>query len=200
MKLNEKINTIREEKDLRPIQLYRRIKQAFGSKAISRRTLVRITSGLNEPTGQSIYQISIGLGVSVKELYEGTEEKAAPIHFIPKNKPHGHYDYTQDKTNHEAFADILCSDQLNNFLAQKLVLSAKTKTRPERNLLPEGQSKRYQKWVHVIKGELTCLVAEKKFILKKGDSLHFNSHLKHHFENNSSQSTHCIIIQSPREI
>lgn len=200
MRLHEKINSIRNEKGLKQIQLYRRIKEAFGAKAISRRTLVRITSGLNEPTGQSIYQISIGLGVSMRELCADTEEQKSPVQIIQKNKPHGHYDYAHDKTDSQAYTDILCSEQLKNVLTQKLVLSPKNKTRLERGAQPNQDIALNQKWVYVLKGELTCTIDNKHYLLKKGDALHFNSHLEHYFINNGKQLMECLIVQSPREI
>lgn len=109
------------------MELYRRIQAAFAAKAIDRRTLTRIISGANEPTGQSLYQVSIGLGVSIQELYQGTEEESDPIQFIPKNKPQGRYNYTQEKGRKASYADILCAENLKKYASSKIDSGSRNK-------------------------------------------------------------------------
>lgn len=190
MKIHERIRKIREQKGLKLIELYRRIKEHFGHKAINYRTLKRIQAGETEPTEFSLYRISIGLGIKLKDLM--AEEKDSPVKFIPKDKPEGHYDYAPAK----AHADKLATRKLKGMLPQKLFLAPKAKTRVEITPEAEGE-KTYQKWVYNLKGETVCVVEGKRYVLKRGDACFFDSHHSHYFENTSSKHACCLVIQCP---
>jgi mannose-6-phosphate isomerase-like protein (cupin superfamily) len=189
MQVYDRIKKIREEKGLKLIDLYNRIAEQFGPRAIDYSTLKRIQSGKTKPTDFSLYRISMGLGIPLKDL---KEDENAVVKFIPCDKPEGRYDYTPVK----AHADKLANRKLKGFLPQRLVLSAGAKTRIEKD--PENTTEViYQKWVYGLKGEITCVVNEERFILKRGDTCFFESHHPHYFENNSSKTSTCLVIQSP---
>jgi transcriptional regulator with XRE-family HTH domain len=189
MQIYERIKKIREEKGLKLIDLYDRIAEQFGPRAIDYSTLKRIQSGKTKPTDFSLYRISMGLGISLKDL---KEDENAIVRFIPFDKPEGRYDYTPIK----AHADKLAGPKLKGFLPQRLILSPNSKTRIEKD--PENTREViYQKWVYGLKGEVTCVVNEERFILKRGDACFFESRYPHCFENNSVKTSTCLIIQSP---
>ena len=191
MKLHEKITQIRKEKRLKIKDLHNKLKEIFGNKALSYRTLLRIEKGDTGERGSSLYQICLGLGMTLKELKEGTEEELGIADYIKKSKREGRYIYNQ-----KAYAEIL-SGPKRQFLALELVLEPQGKTKIEKD--PEAEEE-FEKWVYVLKGELTCIVKDTKFILKKGDCISFDSSLPHSFENNTSGETRCTIIQNPRHI
>lgn len=190
MKVHERIRKIREEKGLKLIDLYRRIKEHFGPKAINYRTLKRIQAGDTEPTEFSLYRISIGLGIRLKDLL--AEEKDVLVKFIPKDKPEGHYDYAPAC----AHADKLATRKLQGMLPQKLFLAPKAKTRLETT--PEKKdTQTYQKWVYGLKGETVCIVGEERYVLTRGDACFFDSRHAHYFENTSAKPACCLVIQCP---
>jgi len=188
MKLYEKIKNLRKEKKLKLTELHRRIQAIFENKALTYRTLQRIENGQTDSKTSSLYQICLGLGINFKDLYEGVEEDLK-AKYIKKNESQGKYIYNKD-----ACAEIL-TDSKVEFLALRLLLQPEGKTKPEED--PKEEIK-FKKWVYVLRGELTCIVGDQKFIIKKDDSLSFDSSLTHHFENNSAGETHCLIIQNPR--
>ena len=189
MEIQERIRRIREEKGLKLTDLYDRIKDQFGPRAIDYSTLKRIQSGRTKPSEFSLYRISMGLGIKLSEL-EGEDDQL--VKFIAKDKPEGHYDYTPVK----AHADKLSTRRLKGMLPQKLHLAAQAKTRVEKDPEP-ANGVIYQKWIYGLKGKITCVIEDKKYVVGKGDICFFDSHHEHYFENTSAKSSACLVIQCP---
>ena len=192
MKLHEKIKQIRQEKKLKIADLHRRIQKIFGRKTLTYRSIQRIEAGQTDGKVSSLYQICLGLGITLKELHQETDQEPSPVEHIKKNEPQGHYLY-----NKSAYAQILTGPKMD-FLALDLVLQPGGKTKIEKD--PEGEIP-FKKWIYILKGrKLTCIVNNKRYVLKKGDALSFDSRLPHYFENTSPTETRTIIIQNPRHI
>ena len=191
MKLHEKIAKIRKKKGLKISDLHRKLKSIFGNKALSYRTLLRLEKGHADGRGTSLYQICMGLNITLEELKKGTDEDIFFADYMPKNRRQGKYVYSDKAT---AF---ILSGAKRNFLPLELVLEPGAKTKIEKD--PDGEVK-FEKWVYVLQGELNCVVKDKKIILKKSDCVSFDSRLAHCFENTSSKKTSCIIIQNPTHI
>jgi mannose-6-phosphate isomerase-like protein (cupin superfamily) len=188
----EKLQLIREEKKFSLRKIHRQIVSFFGpDKAIDYATIKRINAGLHKPTEFSLYQISLGLGTTVDEL-RSDDENAELGKIIRKNKPEGHYDYTPNN----AVAYKFSTARLKNMLAQKLRITGKAKTCVEKTPGPED-NKMYQKWVYVLKGEITVVVKEVEFKLKKDDVFFFEAHNEHYFYNPTERMGWCIIIHNP---
>lgn len=193
MHLGEKIKLIRQEKKLKLTDVHKRIKELFGLKALTYRTLQRIQAGENDGKGSSIYQICMGLGVTLKELKEGTDEDKFTIaQLVKKRKNQGRYLY-----NEKAYSEILTSPGLN-FLALQLNLKPSAMTSIEKD--PNEENKKFMKWLYVLMGTLTCQIGEKTYTLKKWDSLTIDSTINHYFSNKSEHKVICLIVQIPRHI
>lgn len=192
MKLHEKIRQIRKGKGLSLIALEKRLVTIFGKKALRYNSLYRIEKGLRDGRISSLAQICIGLGVSLKELKEGTEEeKFSAAEVIKKTDRTAQYVYSE-----KACAQIL-SKEKQPFLAVRLALGPQGKTKLEQDPIELGK---FEKWVYGLKGKVTCVIGQERYILGKDDSLCFESNLPHYFENNTGQKASCIIIQNPKHI
>jgi len=192
MKLNEKIRHIRKEKRLSLRDLQQRLVEIFGNKALRYNTLYRIEKGLRDGRVSSLSQICIGLGISLKELKEGTEEeKLSLVDSIKKRDKVAQYVYSE-----KAYAQILTKEK-QTFLGLRLVLEPGGKTKLEQDPIELG---RFEKWVYGLKGKITCLVGQERYVLSKDEVLCFESNLPHSFENNTTQKAACIIIQNPKHI
>ena len=192
MTLHEKIRKIRKDRGLKIRDLEKRLVEIFGDKALRYNTLYRIEKGLRQARISSLSQICIGLGVSLKELKEGTEEeKFSLLDLFKKGEKFAQYVYSE-----KAYAHIL-SRERQPFLALRLFLEAGGKTRAEQDPIELGN---YQKWVYGLKGKITCVVGKEKYLLQKNEALCFNSNLAHSFENNTVQKAACLIIQNPKHI
>ena len=192
MKVYEKIRKIRKEKGLSMIELESRLKEIFGDKALRYNTIYRIEKGLRDARISSLSQICTGLGISLKELKEGTDaEVSSLIDIISKREKTAQYVYTS-----KAKAEILTTER-QPFLALRLVLEPGGKTNLEQDPAELGK---FEKWAYGLRGKVTCVIGNYKYILKKDEALCFDSSLPHYFENTTPKRTLCIIIQNPKHL
>lgn len=189
MKLHTKIRQLRQERKIKLTQLHSRIKHLFGEQTLAYRSLQRIEAGQTDAKISSLHQICLGLGITMKTLYEDVED--AQTDLIRRGNPHGKYIYSN-----AALAEILSTNTVN-FFALHLILEPGGKTKVEKD--PEGNQK-FTKWIYVLSGKLACFLEKEKIILKKGDAFCFDSRVAHYFENKHSNTTQCIIIHNPRRI
>jgi len=192
MQIHERIRQVRKEKGFTMIGLHKRLVEIFGAKALRYNTLYRIEKGLRDARVSSLTQVCSGLGVSLKELHQGTDKEIPPFIEIFANKDtFAHYVYSE-----KAVAQILSSEK-QPFLALRIMLQPKGKTRIERDSLELGK---FQKWIYGLRGKINCHIGKDTFELKKNDALCFESHLPHYFENTTSKKSSCLIIQNPKHI
>jgi len=192
MKLHDKIRQIRKEKGLSLRDMEKRLVGIFGKKALRYNSLYRIEKGLRDARISSLSQVCIGLGVSLRELREGTEEeKSSLVELIKKQDRVAQYVYTE-----KSYAQILTREK-HPFLGVRLVLEPQGKTKLEQDPATLGK---FEKWVYGLKGEITCIIGQEKFTLKKDEALMFESTLPHCFQNNTTGKASCIIIQNPKHI
>ncbi|MDP2960992.1 MAG: XRE family transcriptional regulator [candidate division Zixibacteria bacterium] len=191
MELREKIKQIRQEKKMSREELYERLLDIFGDKAVKPNTIWRIESGLTSARASSLHQLCIGLGVSLKELLGDIEPESKLVDMVKKGQRVDQYVYNQ-----KAQAEILTPSKIT-FLAEELNLLPGGQTRTEENPIEIGK---FQKWVYCLTGRITCVVGTERHTLDKGDCLSFESNIPHYFENNSSRKSRCLIVQNPRYI
>lgn len=194
MKLHEKIRDIRKNiSKLSLKEFHQRLVDIFGDKALTYYSLCRLEKGYREAIRiKSLYQICTGLGISLKELKEGTEQEESRIVNIIRGseRPDNRYIY-----NEKAIAEIVSSRNIK-FLAMELTLLPEGATKKEEDPIDVN---RFEKLVIVLQGEVVCYIGEEKHSIKKGDTLSFASNIPHYFENPSKKiKARCIIIQNPK--
>jgi len=194
MKLYEKIRELRKDKlKLSLKEFHKKLVGIFGDKALTYYSLCRLEKGYRQDIRlTSLYQICTGLGISLKELKEGTEEEESKIVNIMRASARENNKYIY---NEKAIAEILSSRNIK-FLAMEL------------SLLPDGATKkeedpvdlnRFEKLIIMLQGEITAYIGSEKHTIKKGDTLSFASNIPHHFENPSKKiKARCIIVQNPK--
>jgi len=194
MKLYEKIRHLR--KDVLQLTLkgfHEKLKSIFGDKALTYHSLCRLEKGYRSDIRlNSLYQICTGLGVSMKELREGTDAEESKIVSITtlKDREDNKYVY-----NDKAFAEILGGRSLK-FLAMELIILPGGATEREEDPL---DANRFEKLIIVLKGEVVAYVGNERHHIKKGTAISFLSHIPHHIANPSHTSkAKCIVIQNPK--
>ncbi len=194
MKLYEKIRQIRQDVlKLNLKDFHKKLVEIFGDKALTYYSLCRLEKGYRADIRlKSLYQICTGLGVSLKELREGTEEEESKIVNIIKASERESNKYIY---NEKASAKILSPRNIK-FLAMELELAPGGATKEEEDPVDIN---RFEKLVIMLQGEMACHVGNEKHLIKKGDSLAFASNIPHHFENTSNTvKARCIIVQNPK--
>lgn len=192
MKLHEKIRKIRKEKEISLRQLHANLVEIFGSKALRYNTLYRIEKGLRDGRVSSLSQICLGLGISLKELKEGTEEDKPQVATLIRKR-----DRTRQYVYSEKAQAQIISGINQSFLAEQLNLEPGGVTKLERDPSELG---RFEKWIYCLKGKLTVNVGANKFTLSKDEVLFFESTIPHYFQNSTSKKASCIVIQNPKHI
>ena len=194
MKLHEKIRHIRKNVLKMSLKDFhqKRLIALFGENAMSLESLLRIEKGYRHfIRANSLYQICAGLGITMKELKENTEEEGSRLVTIIKAGERGRNKYIY---NESAYAEIL-SDKGLGFLTLELTLEPGGKTKLEQDPL---ESQKYEKLVVVLQGTILCHIGTEEHLLKKDDTLLFQSSIPHYFENPSKTKCRSIIIQNPK--
>lgn len=194
MTLPEKIRYLR--KTVLKITLkdfHKKLADIFGDRALTYHSLCRLEKGRRESIRlKSLYQISTGLGISLKELIEGTDKETSRIVTIIRRKDRANNEYIY---NAQAIAEIL-SPRNMRFLAMELILRPGGVTREEQD---PRDANGFEKLIIMLQGQIQVFVGGEKHLLIKGDSLSFSSSIPHHFENSShSLKARCMIIQNPK--
>ena len=185
MKIYEKIKLVRLDLGLSLQNVYDRGVTVFGKKALSYRTLQRIEQG-DIAKFSSILKICCAIGIPLEKLIKDTELEDRLV--IRNDERLDEYTY-----NDKVQASVVSSPS-RSFLALEMSLEAGGKTAWEHSPL-EGK---YEKWIYVIEGSLTCLLGQEKFILDKKDSISFDSSTQHCFENTTKKNCLCIVISNPK--
>ena len=194
MKLYEKIRHIRKNVLKSSLKdFHKRLVNIFGDRALTYHSLCRLEKGRRDSIRlRSLYQISTGFGISLKELFEGTDKEESKIVAIMRRKDRSGNQYIY---NDRASAEIL-SPRSMKFLAMELVLRPGGVTRVEQD---PTEADKFEKLIIMLQGEIHAYVGSEKHLIKKGDSLSFASSIPHHFENASRNlKARCIIMQNPK--
>lgn len=188
MEIKDRMIQIRKDKGLKLKDIQEKLLEVFGKKeALSYRTLLRAEKGEHEERDASIYQICIGLGVSLEEFTKGLVVEVADAKYIKHNNRRNKSAY-----NENVFADIL-TPKTRKISAIELILSPKSKTGVLKDTAEKG---RFEKFIYGVKGRIDCVIEEKKFSLRKGDCLSFDSSFPHYFENKGSKKNRCLVIHN----
>ena len=194
MKLHEKIRDYRKNTARLTLkEFHKKLVDIFGDKALTYYSLCRLEKGYRSDIRlTSLYQICTGLGLSLKELKEGTEEEESKIVSIIRGSGRTDNQYIY---NENAIAEILSSRNIK-FLAMELSLLPGGATKKEEDPVSLD---RFEKLIIMLQGEILCHIGEEKHSIKKGDTLSFASNIPHYFENASrKQKARCIIVQNPK--
>lgn len=194
MKIYEKIRHIR--RDVLKVSLkdfHKRLEQIFGDKALTYHSLCRLEKGYRSDIRlKSLYQICTGLGISLKELREGTDQEESKIVSVitPKDREDDKFIY-----NDKAYAEVLSTHHLR-FLAMELVMLPGGATKEEEDPL---DANRFEKLLIVLQGEINAYVGGERHLVKKGYAISFSSNMPHRFENPSQKvRARAILIQNPK--
>ena len=204
MKLHEKIRSIRKSiAKLTLKEFHEKLVSIFGDRALTYHSLCRLEKGRRDSIRlRSLYQISTGLSISLKDLMIGTDKEESKIVSIIRRKDRSNNEYVY---NEKAVAEILSPHSVR-FLAMELWLRPMGVTKEEQDppsaISAQGAQDKntgFEKLVIILQGQIHVCVRKENHLIKKGDSLSFASSLPHHFENRShNMKARCIIIQNPK--
>jgi len=186
MKHYEKIKNIRKSQNLTIQDVYDRGVTILGpQKAISISTINRIESGKPHKFS-SLVKLCFILGIELKDLYKGTELEECLVisrqertsEYVISNKAHSH----------------IINSPNQSFLVQEYVLLPSGRIPLDH---AEKDDRKHEKFIYVIGGELQCVVEDKRYTLKVGHTISFDSTKPHYCENISKTKCKFIAMESP---
>lgn len=185
----DKLIALRKSKRLKIKDVHNKLIEVFGKKALSYRTLLRAEKGQHEERDSSLYQLCVGLGISLEELTKGLEEKViADASAIKFNRRKDTCIY-----NERVFSEIL-TPQRRKTQIHEMTLKSKGKTKSEKDSKDKDI---HEKWIYVTKGKINCVIEDKTFELLRGDCISFDSTFEHYLENKAAKKSRCIIVHNP---
>jgi len=186
MKHYEKIKKIRNDMNLTLQQVRDLGASMMGpQKTISISTIKRIEAGQAHKFSSLVTYCFI-LGISMKELFKGTELDECLL-LKKKERTSG---YTFD----EQAGSTIINNPNQSFLAQEFLLMPGGETLLDR--APRNKGK-YEKLIYLISGHLICVIDDKEMLLKGGDSLSFDSTKPHYFKNTAKAKCRFIVVENP---
>lgn len=194
MKLYEKIRYLRKHSlKISLKDFHKKLVEIFGNDALTYHSLCRLEKGHRDSIRlKTLSQISTALGISLKDLLEGTDKEESRIVTIMRRRDRESNKYIY---NPKAAAEILSSHNIR-FVAMELLILPGGTTRTEQD---PADANHFEKLIIMLQGEIKVFVGKESHIVRKGDTLSFASSVPHHFENPSpSLKARCIIVQDPK--
>lgn len=186
MKHFEKIKQIRQDLNLTIAEAYQRGVAILGPhKAISTSTMNRIEAGKPNKFS-SLRKYCFILGIELTELLKGTEWEERLV--ISRK------DRTEGYMYNEKASSYIVNNPHQSFLAQEFILFPSGRTTLDHAPINHGK---FEKWAYVVQGQVCCFIGEEKFLLKRGDTLSFDSTKPHYFENISRKKCIFTIVENP---
>jgi transcriptional regulator with XRE-family HTH domain len=161
--LHHKIRKIRTEQN-------RTLEDIAEKCGVSKSFLSKVETGKTVPAVATLVKIAEALGVKVSvllddEFYTGTiytpTEKVVTSNMVQTNEGYMFFP--------------IAAERSDKFM-QPFIFTAK-----KGDIQPHCLTHKGEEFIYILEGELKYWVGEKEFILKKGDSLYFDSHEKHRF-------------------
>ncbi len=144
---------------------------------LSKEFIKKIESGEQRPSVGTLLQISRTLHIDSSFLFKEQDEAAEE-----RSKA-----YTM-RTDNYAYSPLTPNAENKHLKAFKIVVEAQ-KSHGGVGFQHEGEE-----FVHVLKGQVEVQVGDNVNKLKKGDSLHFNSGIKHDLRNTGKTDAELIVV------
>ena len=172
-----------------PIRVILTLDDIARKSGVGKATLSRIENNITAGTLKTHMKICEALNVNLKDLYEGLNIPQEEISAIGEKES----DETEVFSYDEKSKSIILTKNARkkNMLPQLLILESNGKTHVEQN------ASGTEKFVFCTEGQIQIKIEDKKYDVKKGTSLYFNSSLPHRFLNIGKRPAKCLVVTSP---
>jgi transcriptional regulator with XRE-family HTH domain len=149
-------------------------------------TLSLIENGKSSPSVSTLQQLSTALGVPITAFFETTSIRREILFQKSGQRPKAEF-------AHGLLEDLGSGLTLGNGVP--LLISLKPGADSGSNTI----SHTGQEFVYCLEGCLHYIVDKKDHVLEKGDSLIFEAHLPHHWENKGQETSQVLLILCPAD-
>ncbi len=183
---NEKeINVGRRLQELRLMQKLS-IRSLAEMSGLNFNTLSLIENEKTSPNVSTLQQLASALNVPITAFFETSDTSKEVVFQKHKERPRTLFP-------HGELEDLGGGLALGE--ATPLLMTSK----PNTSSGIETYVHTGQEFIYCLQGSLVYIVGQEEFILEQGDSLIFQAHIPHRWENRTDQITHCIFIICPSD-
>ena len=150
-------------------------------------TLSLIENGKTSPSVSTLQQLAVALNVPITAFFEADQERKQLIHTRAAERPTAHIE------------DTLIEDLgagLYNWIVQPLVVTLEPGATSGADLIIHTG----HEFVYCLEGRVLYMVEDKSYLLEPGDSLIFESHLPHRWENVDTTPSKIVLVLFPSDI
>jgi mannose-6-phosphate isomerase-like protein (cupin superfamily) len=177
------IRELRRDKKL----TLRQLSQASG---VALATLSRIETGKMTGTVESHGLIASALGMTLSQMYANLDKNNGPIEYQSRNNRTDMFHHNNKASYHMLTSNVLSKKMMPVILS--VAQGGATS--------PEKSAKEAEKFIYVLKGEITVFVDEKKYSLKKSETLYFDASLSHCIKNTGKEDAQAVCVTTPPEL
>ncbi|UCD40873.1 MAG: helix-turn-helix domain-containing protein [Chloroflexota bacterium] len=175
--------TVNVARQIRILRKRRDLSQQALAEAsgLSRNTLSLLERGQTSPTVSTLKRLAMALGVDINAFFDTSDDESI---IYTKNEQRLNLQLSQG-----LMADLGVG--MHDQLVTPLILKLNPGARSGPALSHDGQD-----FVYCISGEILYTVNGKSFLLESGDSLFFDAHLQHRFQNTATEVSEVLVILS----
>lgn len=180
MKIGNKIRQLRKSKKMT-------LQELSENSGVALATLSRMENNRMTGTLESHIGIAKALGIALADLYSdiGLEEKNIDV---KKAGESSDVFVHSDKSSYE----LLTKKVLNKKMMPVLFnIESGGSTNQEESSLDT------EKFIYVLEGELTAVIAEKEYKIGRSESIYFNGSLPHYLKNQTNAAVKAICVITP---
>ena len=177
--VGKKIRELRQQRGLSLRQLSEKVE-------VSPSAIQKIERNLISPTLGTVLKIVKGLGTTLQSLLDEQSE-ARDVVYLPEEKRR-----TVTVPDLKISIQSLAAGLANQAFSAVLLTIQKGARMKERDFHHHGEELQL-----CLKGKVKFTIRHETYILKRGDSLRFTSHLRHYWENVGDTEAQLLIICSP---
>jgi transcriptional regulator with XRE-family HTH domain len=175
--------TVNVARQIRILRKRRNLSQRELAEAsgLSRNTLSLLERGQTSPTVSTLKRLAIALGIDINAFFNTSDDESIV------------YTKAERRLNLQ-LAQGLMADLgvgMHDQLVTPLILKLNPGARSGPALSHDGQD-----FVYCLNGEVLYTVNGKAFVLEPGDSLFFDGHLLHRFQNTATEVSEVLVILS----
>jgi transcriptional regulator with XRE-family HTH domain len=149
-------------------------------------TLSLIENGKTSPSCSTLQQIATALGVPITAFFETDLPQSSVIHIKASQRPHAAF-------THGALADLGAG--LRGRAVEPFVVTLEPNAGSGANSIVHTG----HEFVFCLKGRIVYTVEERPYLLEPGDSLLFESHLPHRWQNVDSAPSQALLVLCPTD-
>lgn len=150
-------------------------------------TLTLIENGKTSPSVSTLQRLAFAMNIPVAAFFE-TKPTEKQVVFTPARK-RPKYSFGNMVMEH-------LGKDLSKNAVQPFLLTLHPGTKSGQDLIVHTG----HEFIHCIKGSITCQIEEKSYLLHRGDSLLFEAHLPHRWENKGEEAARFLLVLIPADL